>query len=81
MQSFETLINGYRNQAMKNLLQIVKKDIEAGLTLAESMRKHPPFFNTLFCNLVDAGEKSGSLELTLTKLAVYKEKWAPLKKS
>ncbi|MCC5015942.1 MULTISPECIES: type II secretion system F family protein [unclassified Legionella] len=80
IQSFETLIKSCSNQAMKNLLQIIKKDIETGLTLTESFRKHPPFFNTLFCNLVDAGEKSGSLELTLTKLAVYKEKMGVIKR-
>lgn len=80
IQSFEILIKGYSNQAMKNLLQNVKKDIEAGLTLAESLHKHPQFFNALFCNLVDAGEKSGSLELMLTKLATYKEKMSTIKK-
>lgn len=80
IQSFETLIKGCKNQAMKTLLQIVKKDIETGLTLTESFRKHPSFFNTLFCNLVDAGEKSGSLEVTLTKLAVYKEKMGVIKR-
>ena len=51
-----------------------------GLTLSEALNKHPAHFNELFCNLVDAGEKSGSLDIMLDKVATYKEKIETIKK-
>ncbi len=35
---------------------------------------------SFFCNLVDAGEKSGSLDIMLDKIATYKEKIETIKK-
>lgn len=80
VQSFDIVSKGQKNQRMKNLIETIKKDIETGLTLAESLEKHPAFFNDLFCNLVDAGEKSGSLDIMLDKVATYKEKIETIKK-
>jgi len=48
--------------------------------MAEALRKHPQYFDSLFCNLVEAGEQAGILESLLTKLAVYKEKTESMKK-
>ena len=61
-------------------MKTIKYDIETGLTLSESLIKHPAYFNELFCNLVDAGEKSGSLDIMLDKVATYKEKIETIKK-
>ena len=80
IQSFDIVSKGQTNQRMKELIEAIKKDVESGLTLAESLRKHPVFFNDLFCNLVDAGEKSGSLDMMLDKVASYKEKVETIKK-
>lgn len=48
--------------------------------MAEALSKHPAYFNELFTNLVDAGEKSGSLDIMLDKIATYKEKIETIKK-
>ncbi|MFC3907560.1 type II secretion system F family protein [Legionella dresdenensis] len=80
IQSFDIVSKGQSNQRMKNLIDAIKKDVETGLTLAEALHKHPAYFNELFCNLVDAGEKSGSLEIMLDKVATYKEKMETIKK-
>lgn len=80
IQSFDIVAKGQSNQKMRDLIDTVKRDVETGLTLAESLQKHPAFFNELFCNLVDAGEKSGSLEIMLDKVATYKEKIETIKK-
>ncbi len=47
--------------------------------MADSLRKHPKQFDDLFCDLVDAGEQSGSLEGMLDRIAMYKEKSEALK--
>ncbi|KTC65888.1 pilus assembly protein PilC [Legionella adelaidensis] len=80
IQAFDIVAKGQSNPRMKDLIETIKKDVETGLTLAESLKKHPKFFNELFCNLVDAGEKSGSLEVMLDKIASYKEKIETIKK-
>lgn len=80
IQSFDIVSKGQTNERMKDLIETLKKDVESGLMLAEALRKHPVFFNELFCNLVDAGEKSGSLDIMLDKVATYKEKIESIKK-
>lgn len=80
VQAFDIVAKGQTNTRLRTLIETIKQDIETGLTLAESLGKHPVYFNDLFCNLVDAGEKSGSLDIMLDKVATYKEKTETIKK-
>ena len=80
IQSFDIVAKGQTNKRMKDLIDSRKADVESGSTLAESLHKFPALFNELFCNLVDAGEKSGSLDVMLDKVATYKEKVETIKK-
>ncbi len=80
IQAFDIITKGQSNQKMKDLIENIKKGVESGLTLAESLRKYPSYFNDLFCNLIDVGEKSGSLDMLLDKIATYKEKTETIKK-
>lgn len=80
IQSFDIVSKGFSNQRMKDLLNSIKKDVETGTTLAEALHKYPLYFNDLFCNLIGAGEKSGSLDMMLERVATYKEKIESIKK-
>lgn len=80
VQAFDIVAKGQPNKRLKDLIETIKHDVETGLTLAEALMKHPTYFNELFCNLVDAGEKSGSLDIMLNKVATYKEKIETIKK-
>lgn len=80
VQSFEIVGNGHENPSMRDLILTIKSDVEAGGTLAEALRKHPAYFDNLFCNLVEAGEQAGILESLLGKVASYKEKSEAIKK-
>ncbi len=55
-------------------------DVEAGSTLADSMRKHPDFFNTIYVNMIAAGEAGGILDTILLRLAEYLEAADKLKR-
>lgn len=79
VQSFEIIASGSEKQSVRKLLLGIKADIEAGNTMADSLRKEPKYFDDLFCDLVDAGEQSGSLEEMLDRIATYKEKTEALK--
>ena len=79
VQSFEIVGESLENASMRELVLKVRDDVAAGNNVAESIRKHPRYFDDLFCNLVEAGEQSGALETMLDRLATYKEKSEALK--
>ena len=79
VQSFEIIGKGHENPSMQELILTIKADIEAGNAMGESLRKHPRFFDDLFCDLVAAGEQSGALEQMLDRIATYKEKTESMK--
>jgi type IV pilus assembly protein PilC len=80
VQAFEIIGNGHEKPAMQKLVLDIKANIEGGSTLHESLAKFPLYFDTLFVNLVEAGEQAGALESLLDKIATYKEKTEALKK-
>ncbi len=79
IQSYELIADGHEKPKMKELLLTVKNDIASGMNMANSLRRHPMYFDDLFCNLVDAGEQAGALETMLDRVATYKEKTEALK--
>jgi type IV pilus assembly protein PilC len=80
VQAFDIVATGHENPGMQKLLTAIKVDLESGTTLAESLAKHPLYFDKLFVNLVHSGEQSGALETLLDKIATYKEKTEAIKK-
>jgi len=79
VQSLDIVAKGDANPRMQKLVGSIQAKVEAGNTLTESLEGHPEFFDPLFINLVEAGEKSGALEALLDKVATYKEKTEALK--
>ncbi|MDX2346116.1 MAG: type II secretion system F family protein [Legionella sp.] len=73
VQAFELLQSGEGNLRLKKLLQHVQADIKNGMPLAEALRKHPQYFNTLFCQMIQAGELSGALVCLLKQLSQHQE--------
>lgn len=80
VQALEIVGRGHDKPAMSELVLGVKTYIEGGSSFSESLGKFPLYFDDLFVNLVEAGEKSGALENLLDKIATYKEKTEALKK-
>lgn len=79
LQSFDIVGKGASNQAVAKLLMDIKSDVETGSSLNQAFRKFPLYFDSLFCNLVAAGEAAGILESLLDRLATYKEKILAIK--
>jgi len=52
----------------------VRQDVSGGLSLADSLVKHPKYFNSVFVGLVHAGESSGNLVDTLFRISEELEK-------
>jgi type IV pilus assembly protein PilC len=79
VQAFDIVGRGHENPAMQDLILAVKSDVESGTALTDALRKHPLYFDDLFCNLVAAGEQAGVLDTLLDKIATYKEKTESIK--
>ena len=79
VQAFDIVAEGLDKPKVSELVRKVRNDVAGGSSFASSLRKHPLYFDDLFCNLVDAGEQSGSLETMLDRIASYKEKSESLK--
>ncbi len=79
LQSFDIVGRGNTNTSVTRLLNDVRTDVEMGTSLNAAFRKHPLYFNSLYCNLVEAGESAGILETLLDRLAVYMEKTEAIK--
>lgn len=79
VQSFDIVAGGSENKNLANLIRAIRDDVASGTSLANSLAKHPKYFDELFCSLVESGEQSGSLETMLDRIAIYKEKTERLK--
>ena len=57
------------NPKLKDVVVAVRKDVEAGLSLSESLEKHPEVFSRLYVEMVKAGEIGGILDGVLLRVA------------
>jgi len=68
------------NPSFKKVLSSVVKDLKEGMSLADSLSKHPHVFSELYVSMVEAAETSGSLPQILDRLSIYLEKMNALRK-
>ena len=79
VQCLEILGKQTENKGFAKIILGIKKDVEGGSTFADALRKHPKIFDSLYVNLVQAGELGGVLDTTFARLARYIEKARSLK--
>ena len=79
VQCLDILATQLDNLAFREVLMKVKLKVESGSTLADALGDHPKVFDTLYVQLVAAGEIGGILDTILNRLSVYIEKNEKLK--
>ncbi|HXG91813.1 MAG TPA: type II secretion system F family protein [Blastocatellia bacterium] len=79
VQCLEILGQQQDNKSFQKVIFQVRADVEAGMTLADAMAKHPKVFEPLYSNMVAAGETGGILDVILQRLSTYLEKMVKLK--
>jgi type IV pilus assembly protein PilC len=68
------------SKTLREVTTRIARDVEGGLTLADSFRKYPKTFDDLFTNMLAVGESGGVLDVVLQRLSGYIEKAAALKR-
>ena len=65
---------------MKEIIEDIRKSLEGGVTLSKCFEKYPKIFDSIYINLIKAGEASGKLDVFLMKLVDSLEKREKVKK-
>ena len=74
LQGLTIVAEQAENPDFRIVMTKVRDDISNGVTLSEAMAKHPKAFNTLYVNMIKAGEQGGILDVILERLSEYMEK-------
>lgn len=77
-----TALSGHSNgnSPLKSILDTVIKDVESGVPLSDALSKYPETFNSVYTNMVRAGEAAGILDEILKRLALQQEKSSTIRK-
>lgn len=62
------------NKKLAQVLDRIYEDVQKGVMLSEAMKVHKDVFSSLFINMIEAGEISGTLDNSLEKMAIQFEK-------
>lgn len=59
------------NDALRDIMTEINKDVSDGLSLSEAMARHPKVFKSLYISLIEAGEETGNLTSSYLQLVKY----------
>ena len=76
--SLRTVAEQTEGKGMKSVIEEILAAVESGKTLYEAFSAHPEIFNGVYLALIQAGEKSGTLDIALKRLADQEEKDAAM---
>jgi type II secretory pathway component PulF len=79
LRLFQVLENQCQNKALKDAVVAICRDIKAGSTLHEAMKRHPELFSPLYLSMINAGEVSGTVPAILERLIAIIEHEAKIK--
>src|SRR6202795_337683 len=81
VQCLEILASQQENKTFQKVLAGTRGSVEGGATLSAAMRQYPKVFDSLYVNMVEAGETGGILDTLLQRLSSYIEKNVKLKRA
>ncbi len=74
MQALRGLRESTQNPALAKVIIGIGESLDTGLDLTGALRRHPRVFSSLYVNMVQVGETTGSLQEVFLQLAVYLER-------
>lgn len=79
VEALSALTDQVENPNLRLVLSDLKSKVNEGASLAKALTDHPKVFNSVYANMVEAGEASGTLEIVLLRLADFTESQVKLK--
>jgi general secretion pathway protein F len=79
MEALNVLVEQEEDRPLKRALSSVRDAVREGASLADAIKQDPRTFSPLYGNMVAAGEASGTLEITLSRLADFLEEQTRLR--
>lgn len=80
VRSLDILEQQQKPGPMRLGTRLVKEDVTEGASLSDAMKRHPKAFDSLYTNMVRAGELGGVLDVILQRLSDFMEKSEALKR-
>lgn len=77
-QAMRILEEQIENPKMLRMIKKITGNIEGGTPLSTALKDYPAVFGPIYISMVEAGEASGSLDVTLSRLAAQEEKTAAI---
>ncbi|OGI51228.1 MAG: MSHA biogenesis protein MshG [Candidatus Muproteobacteria bacterium RIFCSPHIGHO2_12_FULL_60_33] len=74
MQALRGLRESTQNPALAKVIASISESLDTGLDLTSALRRHPQVFSSLYVNMVQVGETTGSLQEVFLQIAVYLER-------
>ena len=81
VQCLQILADTQENKKFAAAIKGVTTEVESGNSLAQSMKNFPKVFDSLYTNMVAAGETGGILDTIFQRLSIYIEKAVKLKRA
>lgn len=79
VESLTAVIDQSDKPDLKSAFIDIRDQVNQGMSLSDAFGRHPKYFDNLYCNMVNAGEQSGTLEKVLARLADFIEAQNKLK--
>ena len=79
IQSLDVAAESTEQKNVRAFIMSLRNEVAVGHTFSDSLRNYPNIFDNLYCNLVAAGEISGTLDIMLDRIASFQEKDQRLK--
>lgn len=73
VEALSALVDQVDSQTLRLVLADLRQKVNEGASLAKALSDHPKVFNSVYINMVEAGEASGTLEIVLLRLADFSE--------
>ena len=73
VEALAALVDQVENETLRLVLADLRQKVNEGASLAKALHDHPKVFNSVYINMVEAGEASGTLEIVLLRLADFSE--------
>lgn len=80
VKSLRSLQDNTETDTFKKILRKVGNDVESGQQFSDALARHPETFDSIYINMVRAGETAGILEDILKRLASQQEKSLSIKR-